>query len=186
MVNIKRTLLLIYQQIRDYNRFIPDENDYDDEIQDPVIALQHQKYATRLYIVLLVLCFYMLLYATLTQPQVRTVIISNIDFNKFEELYLTYGELISCPCSTIATSYKTFISNTIQFHSVCSSVFVTQHWIDGLYLLNRSSYGVGDFRTTATSQVHSYPLSINLQSNIFFVLVSIIIKSLFILSKYDI
>ena len=41
----------------DYNLFIPSENDYDEEEQeqqqDPDITLRRQKYATRLYLLLL-------------------------------------------------------------------------------------------------------------------------------------
>lgn len=85
--------------------------------------------------------------------QTRTIVISNIDVDKFEKLYLEHGDLLSCPCSTIATAYETFVSNTVRFHPICSSFFVTQQWIQGLYLIDRSSNGVLDFRTTATSQV---------------------------------
>lgn len=87
------------------------------------------------------------------RPQVRTVVITNIDSNKCSKLYSEYGENLSCPCSVIATSYKTFVSNTIAFHPICSSFFVSQQWIEALYIPSRSKYGVGDFRTTAVSQV---------------------------------
>lgn len=50
-------------------------------------------------------------------------------------------------------SYKVFISNTISFHPVCSSYFVSQEWIEALYHPDASRYGSPDFRTTAASQV---------------------------------
>ena len=159
MVNIKTIFFLVYDRACSYNLFVPDEDDYDDDDDEPensAVALQRQKYATRLYVLLLTICLYMLFYATLVQPQVRTVVISNIDLNQFEQLHFQYGDLLSCPCSTITTSYKTFISNRIHFHSVCSSFFVSQQWIEAMYLLNRSSYGPADFRTTAASQVDTH------------------------------
>ena len=52
--------------------------------------------------------------------------------------------------------YDAFVSNTISFHPVCSSVFVTKQWIEALYLHNASAYFIMDFRTTASSQVRSY------------------------------
>lgn len=85
--------------------------------------------------------------------QARTVVISNMDEYKFEKLYVEHGELLSCPCSTITTLYKTFVSHTIRFHPVCSSFFTSQQWIDVLYISNKHLYGVGDFRKTASSQV---------------------------------
>lgn len=90
------------------------------------------------------------------KPQARTVIITDIDQTKFEKLYSKHGEILSCSCSTITTLYKNFVSNTIKFHPVCSSFFVSQQWIKALYLPSRSSYGVADFRTIATSQVNYY------------------------------
>ena len=104
---------------------------------------------------------YVLFYSGMMKTQARTVVISHIDPNKFEELYSKHGEILSCPCSTITTSYKSFVSNTIKFHPVCSSFFVSEQWAKALYLIDRSKYGVGDFRTTAASQVN--------QSNIFII-----------------
>ncbi len=89
----------------------------------------------------------------MTEPQARTIVINDIDMDKFEKLYSEYGEMLSCPCSTISTLYEIFVSNTIRFHPVCSSFFVSQQWIEALYLLNKSLYVTTDFRATATSQV---------------------------------
>lgn len=47
----------IYDKINNYNLFIREEDEYDDddddESKDLAIVLNHQKYATRLYIVIL-------------------------------------------------------------------------------------------------------------------------------------
>ena len=47
----------LHGKIHNYNLFVPDENDYDDdddETQDPSIIVKQQKYATRLYIPLFI------------------------------------------------------------------------------------------------------------------------------------
>jgi len=95
---------------------------------------------------------YVLFFNVMINPQVRSVIFTDIDSKKFSKLYSQYGDSLSCPCSTISISYETFVSNTITFHPVCSSFFVNQQWIDALYIPSRSKFGVGDFRTTAVSQ----------------------------------
>lgn len=89
------------------------------------------------------------------KPHIRTVIIQNIDPDKFSMLYSEYGESLSCPCTSIAIPYEIFVLSTIKFHPVCSSLFISQQWIEALYLPSRSKYGVGDFRTTASSQVEN-------------------------------
>lgn len=56
MMNIKSNFSWLYNRICDYNLFIPDEDDYDDddEAEDPLIKLKHEKYTTRLYVILLI------------------------------------------------------------------------------------------------------------------------------------
>lgn len=52
---MKSILFWVYDKICNYNLFISDEDDYDDdESQDPSIELKYQKYSTRLYVLLLI------------------------------------------------------------------------------------------------------------------------------------
>lgn len=169
-MKFKSKLHSVYVKIKDYNLFMLEEDDYDDEPKDPVTILQHQKYTTRLYVIFLMcmlirehifkdfvifilVCIYILFYTNLTQTQRRTVIIENIDLNTFNQLYLEYEETLSCPCSEVTISYDTFVLNHAIFHDVCSSFFVTQQWIEGLYMSNANRQDFQDFRTTASSQV---------------------------------
>ncbi|CAF1310468.1 unnamed protein product [Adineta steineri] len=80
------------------------------------------------------------------------VTISPITLNIFDELYLECNETLSCPCSTTMVPYKNFVSQKFTFHPVCSSIFVSQRWIEALYLSNATKYFSFDFRTTASSQ----------------------------------
>ncbi|UJR22661.1 hypothetical protein I4U23_025700 [Adineta vaga] len=143
----------LYKKIYTYNVFIPEENDYDDEIQDPTIVLRHQRYASRLYIVLLAVFFYILFSTILMNPQSRTSIVSSVNLEVYNQLYFEHNETLSCPCSQMTIIYRDFVSSSIQLHPVCKSTFVTQPWINALYFPNASIYGVADFRTTANAQV---------------------------------
>lgn len=96
---------------------------------------------------------YVLFYITVMNREKQTIAISDNISDLFDQLYLEHGETLSCPCSTIAMPYETFVSHTIEFHPVCSSIFVSPEWIEALYLPDASKYGTGDFRTTASSQV---------------------------------
>lgn len=53
-MNLKTFIHGVYEKISHYNVFIPDEDDYDYEIEEPATSLRRQRYATRVYIVLLV------------------------------------------------------------------------------------------------------------------------------------
>ena len=53
--SMKGLCLWLKQQISDYNLFIPDENDYPDDLdapRDPAILIKEQKCATWLYVFL--------------------------------------------------------------------------------------------------------------------------------------
>jgi hypothetical protein len=115
---------------------------------------------------LLLVSLYVLFYITLVKPQSRTINISEVTPLIFNELYLKYGETLSCPCSTNAIPYKDFVSNTITFHPICSSIFVSQQWIAALYFENASAYGMPDFRTSASSQVSKKSV---LEQTLFFI-----------------
>lgn len=96
---------------------------------------------------------YVLFYITLITPQFRTVTISHVTPAIFNRLYLEHDKALSCPCSAATVPHGDFTSDTITFHPVCSSIFVSEEWIQALYYINASRYGVTDFRTTANAQV---------------------------------
>jgi hypothetical protein len=48
---------------------------------------------------------------------------------QYLQLYSTYPQTLSCPCTQISINYKTFLDIQYTFHQVCDSVFVTEDWI---------------------------------------------------------
>lgn len=56
-MKVHKFLQWLHNWTHNYNLFIPDENDYDDENDqspDSATTVRHQRYATRLYIPLLI------------------------------------------------------------------------------------------------------------------------------------
>ncbi|CAF1199869.1 unnamed protein product [Adineta ricciae] len=143
-----------YHWIHNYNLFIPDEDEYDDNSQptDPEISLKYQRYTTRLYVFLLAAFLYILFLIALILPQTGVVIIEHITPDIFVKLQAEHGETLSCPCSTTIIPYKDFVTNTVFYHPICSSIFVDERWIRALYLSYSSTFLVVDFRTTASFQ----------------------------------
>ncbi|CAF1440027.1 unnamed protein product [Adineta steineri] len=88
------------------------------------------------------------------KPELRTITVLDITPVIFNETFLKYGETLSCPCSKVAIPYKDFVNHTITYHPICSSIFVSEQWIQALYVEDASRYGTGDFRSTANSQFH--------------------------------
>ncbi|CAF0940350.1 unnamed protein product [Adineta steineri] len=159
-MNIKEVIRWFREYIYYYNLFIPEENDYDDDDdgenntrKDPRTILKHQLYATRLYVPLLIMTVYIVTFIVVIIPPTQQISISNITPLLFNQLYRDHAETLSCSCSSINIPYKSFVTNTISFHPVCSSVFVSKEWIEALYSPLASAFLVMDFRKTAGSQV---------------------------------
>ncbi|CAF1427327.1 unnamed protein product [Adineta steineri] len=155
-MNIKQWLRWLHDRLYNYNVFIPEENDYEDENDqsiDPTTMIRHQRYATRLYIPLITVMFYILFFINLMNPHSEIVTISNITPLLFDQLQSKYSETLSCPCQTTTILFKDFVSNQVSFHPVCSSIYVSEEWIKALYLPDSSQFLVMDFRTTASYQV---------------------------------
>ncbi|CAF3911936.1 unnamed protein product, partial [Adineta steineri] len=151
-MHLKAGVKWVYEAIRNYNVFLNEDDDENGESNDRAKVIKHQRYATRLYLTLFIVSFYVLIITTITNPQSIAVTVSNITPELFEQLRSDYGLALSCPCSTISIPYKAFISNEVSFDPVCTSIFTSRQWIEALYLPNASAYLLIDFRSTANSQ----------------------------------
>ncbi|CAF1126765.1 unnamed protein product [Adineta steineri] len=158
-MNFKAAFHWLYEQIYNYNLFMLEETEYNDDEEDkeegetgPASVLKQQKYTTWLYIFLLIVSCYILLYTAFMKTEYETITVFDVTPVVFEKLYRDHAETISCPCSTITVPLKGFVSNTITHHPICQSIFVSKKWIEALHFENASRYGTDDFRTTASSQ----------------------------------
>lgn len=151
MVNIKLVFRWFYRRIRNCNLFISDENDCDEEDRDRAITVQHQKDATRLFILLLIVKRFnwkrLLVLLFVCSMYVCAFLYHYDEIPISHNCYFWYW-------------WKTFLSYTIRFHPVCSSLFNSEQWIESLYLLNKSFCATADFRTTAASQVRKSKLKL--------------------------
>ncbi|UJR34650.1 hypothetical protein I4U23_027427 [Adineta vaga] len=152
-MNVRNLFNWFREYIYHYNLFIPEENDYnDDENNTTTTILRHQIYATRLYVPLLIITVYILTFIVVIIPPRQEISVSNTTESLFDQLYHEHSETLSCSCSSINIPYKSFVTNTISFHPICSSIFVSQEWIEALYSPYASAFLVMDFRKMASSQ----------------------------------
>ena len=82
------------------------------------------------------------------------MLVSQITSSLFDQLYRDHSQTLSCPCSRATIALKDFVNHTILFHPICSSVFISQLWIEALYSSMASRYTPEDFRKTASYQVN--------------------------------
>jgi len=100
--------------------------------KDPnIIRINRQ--TTRVYLVLLITAFFILILYTSLRQVTITAIVKSPSVSEYTELSLQYPLTLQCPCSHIAIKYNKFISQIEpQYHQICSSVFISPEWIDSM------------------------------------------------------
>lgn len=133
-------ILAIKKYLNDFNLFpsVPPSDD--------AFILRTQRLSTRIYIALFSLCISILLVYTSAISTMQTIDIQNPNLTEYKNLYQKYPQTLSCPCSKISTSYKTFIDITFSFHPICSSIFVTEQWIGAISSSSPMNFRCNDFR----------------------------------------
>ncbi|CAF1660120.1 unnamed protein product, partial [Adineta ricciae] len=107
------------------------------------------QWATRLYIIFLILFFAVFSLAIIVQPELSTKIFHQPSFDLYNDLKQQYGDQLECSCSTISSLYREFITIEPIFHEVCSSSFVSDQWRIDLTQnidFNFSNYDQQDYR----------------------------------------
>jgi hypothetical protein len=77
----------------------------------------------------------------------QTVNIESPTMTQYLQLYSTYPQTLTCPCTQISISYGVFLDVQYTLHQACDSVFTTEDWINFLYQsLDYISLYIDDFR----------------------------------------
>ena len=78
------------------------------------------RFATRLYIVLLTVGLTILVSYTIIQPQLIKKTFDRPSLDVYERLLRDHSETLACPCSSISSLYKEFVTVEPVFHPVRS------------------------------------------------------------------
>ncbi len=114
---------------------------------------QHKaKLTTRIYIILFSILLTILITYSASQGQNRTITVRNPSQSDFITLLKQYPNTLTCPCQQITIPYESFLNITLEYHPICSSVFVSDDWINLLFDYNMSYYYPLDFRSLSLGQ----------------------------------
>nr|AEN94405.1 hypothetical protein [Adineta vaga] len=109
--------------------------------------LQNQRISTKLFIILLAAALVVLLLYTSLIDNTQTVNIKSPTLQQYSNLHSTYPQTLTCTCSQISINYVKFIHIDYAFHQICTSVFISQEWIQYLFNVKESSgWNSDDFR----------------------------------------
>jgi hypothetical protein len=81
-------------------------------------VVRHERWSSRVYIVLLFVILYALVMYTGLESQTSRVTVTNPLYATFESLQLSYPDTLMCPCSNIAIEYQAFVQLQPSYHQV--------------------------------------------------------------------
>ncbi|CAF4110386.1 unnamed protein product, partial [Adineta steineri] len=82
---------------------------------DQITAKRYGRWATRLYIILFLICLIILIFYTTIQPHSLTKTFDQPSFIRYTHLKKTYGNKLKCSCSKIASTYDRFVEIKPEF-----------------------------------------------------------------------
>ncbi len=121
-----------------------------------VTAKRLGQLTTRLYIVLLIISFILLVIYTLIHEQIMIQDFEKPSFETYNQLTKEYGNKLICSCSSISSTYDQVVHIESTFHPICSSQFVSNSLVNDLsrgLSANLSSYEIRDYRRLILSHI---------------------------------
>ncbi|CAF3435360.1 unnamed protein product [Rotaria socialis] len=112
-------------EIKTYNLFKSGSN----ETQ----IIRHERYSTRVYLFLLSIGIFIIIISTISSKELVYQTIEKPTLETYNQLMQSYTSTLQCPCSGISISYSHFMRISTVFHTVCSSYFVSDAWLDFLF-----------------------------------------------------
>ncbi|CAF1235164.1 unnamed protein product [Adineta steineri] len=145
---------MIINRIRKLNFYSSNNSTIENEYE-----IRSQIIATRILSILLIILIIILTIYSSQTSVTKIVIVSNPSIEKYNSLYRTHSETLSCPCTNIIIPRQIFLILQPTFHQVCRSNFIDPLWshgllrtsrIQGLPLYDFRIYGGFIFRTIAS------------------------------------
>ena len=105
---------------------------------DPRVIYQ-QKRTTRLFCIFLCIVVITLFAYTSFAVQIRTKTVLQSSLTTFKQLEQYYSDTLQCSCKQLAIPQNTFVYTEAIYHQVCSNKFLSQAWIDLIFIDDQSN-----------------------------------------------
>jgi len=92
--------------------------------------LENERISTRIFILLLIFSILIIFIYAAQSSVTHTIDVSNPSYDYFQTLSALYPQTLQCPCTNVAIFHDSFILLEAQLHQLCSSIFITQNWIN--------------------------------------------------------
>lgn len=112
--------------------FLRELNFYTKNSTDP-FEIRNGCLSTRLYIIILMVVLVTLSIYTLSDEQIRQIVVIAPTLKTFMDMGSKFGkDNLFCPCNEVSIGYNSFMAIELVFHPVCSSHFIEESWFDFL------------------------------------------------------
>ncbi|CAF1118796.1 unnamed protein product [Adineta ricciae] len=99
---------------------------------DPRIIRRNRR-TTRIYLILLITAFSLLIAYTLLKQEMVTIVIEYPSLATYQQLFLEHSLTLHCPCSNMSIKYSKIITRLQpEYHEICSSIFVSEQWFQSI------------------------------------------------------
>ncbi|UJR18688.1 hypothetical protein I4U23_005595 [Adineta vaga] len=123
------TNMTIIERLRKYGKLLQQLNFYQTSVDLTANGIKQQKIMTRVYIILLIGSFIILLLFHSLYTENITMTVSNPSFDTYNNLEISHKDTLKCSCSTMIISYEKFLQLYPVMHQVCFSDFVDKNYI---------------------------------------------------------
>ena len=120
--------------------------------------IRNEKISTICFLIVLICSLSILVLYSCLIDTLKTFHIEQPTIEQYLQFYSKYSQRLTCSCSQIAIDYNRIIEINYDFHEICQSSFVSEHWFEyiGQYSnVNSRNVSIGDFRLTAVSMFQS-------------------------------
>lgn len=102
-------------------------------ITDNPEILRRNRRATRVYLILVVTAFALLILYTLLEQETVTNTIESPSLSTYRQLFRLHSATLQCPCTNPIIKHSKFLLQfEPEYHEICSSVFVSSQWFGSL------------------------------------------------------
>ena len=130
----------IFQKLKEFPSQLLALNLFYNRHKSSLLTVRNEIRATRLYVILFISIFIILLLYNVLEDETVTITIQQPTQTTYEHLYSSFSSSLQCPCSQITLPYRSFVEINTRLHQICSSSFIETAWIESIY-------GDGDWST---------------------------------------
>ena len=118
------------------------ENHFRTNFLKSIFSPNEHHLKSRLHCIILIILMIIFYLITFLSPKLTNIQVNSPALSIYENLYEKKSsfQLFECLCSKISYPYETFLSIQSSFHSICSSHFITNQWIEYLYKKDSFQY----------------------------------------------